>query len=96
MLGNARRRAEHIGIKFALKREDIVLPEKCPILGVTLKWGREYGMPDSYSLDRIEPSLGYVKDNIQIISFRANYLKNDGSAQEHRAIADYMDSLLNR
>ena len=36
----------------------------------------------SMSLDRIDSSKGYVKDNIQFISIAMNYLKNSMTHQE--------------
>ncbi len=90
MLGNARRRARKTGVEFDLKREDLIVPDVCPIFGVKLRWGDKVGMPWSPSLDRIDPKRGYVRGNIAIMSFRANFIKNDGSADEHLAIAAFM------
>jgi len=41
-------------------------------------------------LDRIIPALGYVKGNVDIISMRANRLKNDLSEEELSRILDYI------
>ena len=41
---------------------------------------------------RINPSLGYIKGNVQILSNRANRLKNNATASELSLIADFMDS----
>jgi hypothetical protein len=49
--------------------------------------------PNSPTLDKIDPSKGYVKGNVNVISQRASRLKSDGTAAEHRAIADYMDHM---
>jgi hypothetical protein len=46
----------------------------------------------SPSLDKINPELGYVPGNVAIISYRANRIKNNGTAEEHRLIADWMDA----
>lgn len=45
----------------------------------------------SPSIDRIVPELGYVPGNIAIISWRANDLKKDATADEMRRIADWID-----
>ena len=34
-------------------------------------------MPDSKSLDRIDPTKGYIPDNIRIVSWRANGMLNN-------------------
>lgn len=68
-------------------------PTHCPILGLELDYFAETRMEHSPSFDRIDSTKGYVKDNVIILSWRANRIKNDGSAKEHRAIAEYLDSL---
>jgi hypothetical protein len=42
------------------------------------------------SLDRVIPALGYVPGNVRVISFRANRLKQDATAEEVAAILDYI------
>ena len=44
---------------------------------------------NSPTLDKFYPSNGYVKGNIQIISWRANSLKKDGSPEEWIKIAKW-------
>src|SRR5208283_1030773 len=59
-------------------------PAFCPILGIPLvsNTGHRGTKPNSPTLDRIKPVLGYVIGNIQVISSRANTIKNDASAEE--------------
>lgn len=82
-------RAKKNNIPFDIDVEDIVIPELCPILLIPLKTRQGKGYhPDSPSLDRIVPKLGYVKGNVRVISARANLLKNDASELELTAILD--------
>jgi predicted DNA-binding protein YlxM (UPF0122 family) len=73
-------------------------PDFCPILGLKLNYD---GYDSSYeradyspSIDRIDSSKGYLIDNIQIISWRANRIKNDSTPEELKKIADYMLNLV--
>lgn len=79
-------RAKKLNIKFNLTIEDIVIPKICPVLGIEIipsSNGSKRGpRPNSPSIDRIEPSKGYVKGNIRIISNRANTLKCDATVSE--------------
>jgi hypothetical protein len=61
----------------------------CPLLEIELTYKNHEtkNMPKNYAtLDRIDPSLGYVVGNIQILSQRANTLKNDASLEELRML----------
>lgn len=62
----------------------------CPILGVEMRANRGVRRADSMTLDRVRPELGYVFGNIDIISHRANQLKNDSSPDELRAVLRYL------
>lgn len=81
MLTAARWRAKIKGLEFSLVKEDIVIPEYCPVLGLKLEKGfvRQHNSP---SLDRMDNSKGYTKDNIRVISLRANELKRDATVEE--------------
>lgn len=82
LLEKARERARRKNIAFKLKRDDIKIPDVCPVLGIQLR--KAVGMVDDNSptLDRVIPSLGYVPDNIIVVSWRANRLKSDASIDE--------------
>jgi len=93
LLYEARKRAKEFGLPCTITEEDIVIPEFCPILRVRLIRGAIDNNRDSCpSLDRIRPELGYVKGNVAVMSYRANRIKNDATADEHRRIADWMDA----
>lgn len=89
MLSRARQRAKKKGIPFDLDIDDIFIPENCPILGIPLrlnKGGRSGYFDDSPSLDRINPTYGYTKGNVRVISSRANRLKSDATIAEIEAV----------
>ena len=89
----AKQRAKKKNIPFDITSKDIYIPEFCPILGIKLNWAdKQGGNFDSPSLDKIIPSKGYVKGNIQIISKRANTIKGDASAEEIKLVFDWVVS----
>lgn len=91
LLIQAKHRAKTRGIHFNLEETDIVIPKRCPILGVKLQRLGGKRREFSPSLDRVRPSKGYVKGNIAVISWRANNLKNDESDPKiFEAIAAYL------
>lgn len=86
-------RSKKIGVPFDLKKEDVEIPSVCPVFGVPLEFnvGRGYsGTGFSPSIDRIIPKLGYVKDNIQVISKKANIMKQDATPEELRMFAKWV------
>jgi hypothetical protein len=86
----AKNRAKHKKIEFSISLSDIVLPTHCPILGIPLKVGDGGPSDNSPSLDRIDVSKGYVKGNIEVISYRANTLKNNATSKEIKLVYDYL------
>lgn len=85
--------AQRVGYKWDIDFGDIKWNTHCPILGIELDYFAENTQENSPSFDRIDTNIGYVKGNVQILSWRANRIKNNGTAEEHRKIADYLDSL---
>ncbi len=79
--------------RTSLELEDFrPLPTHCPILGIELDYAVSKSPSDnSPSLDRLDHSKGYVKGNVVLCSVRANRIKNNGSVEEHRKIADFME-----
>lgn len=94
MLLGARKRAQKLGVEFSLTLADIKIPEFCPVLGIPLKASRGRMDKNSPTLDRIDNSRGYVADNIQVISWRANALKKDATPQELYRLYIYSKGLI--
>lgn len=91
MLHNCRQTAELKEIPFALTEADIVIPAVCPVLALVLAVSEGERSDNSPSIDRVIPERGYVPGNIRIISWRANRIKSDATADELRRIARYID-----
>ena len=93
---NARGRAKKRGLPYDHNPSGLDLPDLCPVLGILLKYGerRKLPAPDSPSLDRIIPKLGYTCSNLRVISWRANVLKRDASIEEIRRVLAYMEECL--
>ncbi len=64
-------------------------PITCPILGIPLQYNRGTALDNSYSIDRVDSTLGYTIDNIEVISLRANKLKNNATMDEIFKLAEY-------
>ena len=88
-----RQEAGRLGIEFTLDFCDVIFPTHCPILGIELEYEAETAQEGSPSFCRINPKLGYTKENVRIVSWRANRIKNNGSSEELRKIADFLDIL---
>lgn len=90
----ARRNAKRRGEECELTIDDIVIPEYCPVLGIKLEPGGQGSeQNNSPSIDRIDSTKGYTKDNTWVISARANRLKNDATLDEIEMIYEAMKSL---
>jgi hypothetical protein len=82
MLTSAKNRAARKGLEFNLELSDIVIPDVCPLLEVPFQFGTKDSYDYSPSLDRIDNSKGYIKGNVQVISMKANAMKNSASPDE--------------
>lgn len=96
-LQNARSRAKRDNVPFDLTLQDLidVATDECPVFHTPFVWGasglgKGRTRPDSPTLDRILPELGYVKGNVAFLSYRANRIKDNGTMQEHYDIADWI------
>lgn len=90
MLNNAKKRASNKGLEFSLTKEDIVIPELCPILKVPFIIGTKENYDFTPTIDRIDNSKGYTVDNIQIITNKANSMKNSANFEMLHNFAEYI------
>lgn len=92
LVHGAKHRAKRLGVPFDLAYSDITVPDLCPVLGIPLRphvGGRAGYFPDSPTLDRVVPELGYVPGNVRVISARANLIKKDAKIWELEKILEY-------
>jgi len=92
MLALARQRANRKGIEFSINEMDINIPEYCPVLDIKLAHNAYILRGDSPTIDRIDPTLGYVPENCKVISWRANRIKSDATLEEIEAIIEYLEA----
>lgn len=91
MLTKAKYRAKANGLEFSITEEDIIIPDVCPVLGMPLSYNAGKGKTDSsYSLDRIDPTKGYIKGNVQVMSSLANVMKNKATEEQLILFADWV------
>jgi hypothetical protein len=97
MFNHAKRRAKQHGLDFKISLEDIKIPSICPILGIPIfpkEWDGNHGPADnSPSLDRIDNSKGYLKDNVAVISSKANHKKSDLTLDQIKNLYNYAHRL---
>lgn len=71
----ARTRSRQKGTEFTIAKEDVIIPDICPILDIPLTKGDGY-LPNSMSLDRVDNTKGYIPGNVRVISRKANLMKS--------------------
>jgi len=84
------RLANKRGWPVTITEKDIQIPKVCPVLGIPIVMGSRTVKDGSPTLDRVDTSKGYIKGNVEVISWRANRLKSDASLEEIKAIYKYM------
>jgi len=91
-LSKCKERASKKGLPFNITGEDLLdprtrtLPEFCPIFPhIRLDYSAGTDRRVWASVDKIVPELGYVKGNVCVMSFSANFWKSNGSSDAERA-----------
>ena len=96
LLNNLKASALKRGIPFELTVadiDDIGIPLRCPVFGIPIYFHRDHPRDDSISFDRVDSSRGYTRDNVIIISNRANKLKSDATLKEMEALVNFYKPL---
>jgi hypothetical protein len=97
MVINARARAKKKGYPCTITVADISWVTHCPIFGIELDYNttptgnRLHNKRDAFpTLDKRDPSLGYVPGNVFVLSHKANRLKQDATGEQLEALLTYM------
>lgn len=78
LVSSAKTRAKAQNILCTITEDDFEIPDECPYLKVPFQRGTMYAA----SLDKIHPELGYIPGNVEVISRKANLMKNNASVEE--------------
>lgn len=82
-ISTTRKRAKSKSIRHSIKYEDLLpIPSKCPLLDIPLYYTLNKVTDNTPSIDRIDNDYGYTKDNVWIISNKANRIKSNVSINE--------------
>lgn len=69
-------------------------PKVCPVFGTPFTFGNGINSRNTPSVDRFNSTRGYFKDNISIISWQANRVKNNSTLNELKQIVRWMENKL--
>ena len=90
----AKIRAKKSNVPFSITRQDLIdmfpADNLCPVLKIPFVWGTKKDKELSPSLDRLIPGLGYIKENVRFISYKANRIKNDATLEILENLIKYM------
>ena len=90
-LDDAKSRSKKKNLEFNITLEylESIYPDDslCPLLNIPLDWNAPSKHPSTPSIDRIDSSKGYIKGNVQWVSWRANRLMSDATPDELLMVA---------
>lgn len=93
IIGSAQRKGIPVGFASVAEMAAYVkhiAPTKCPVFNVPFVEGVGGFHKWAPSIDKIEITKGYVRGNIQVISFLANTMKRDATKTELRKFAEWV------
>lgn len=90
------KKANNFEHEWTVEFGELAFPAHCPVLGIELDYFAERTQENSPSFDRVDSSKGYVKGNVIVCSWRANRIKNDGTAEEHRKIYEFLSKYIDK
>tara|TARA_R100000458_G_C8270757_1_gene245506 strand:- start:1263 stop:1811 length:549 start_codon:yes stop_codon:yes gene_type:complete len=92
MLQHARNRARINSREFDITIDDISIPSHCPVLGIKLVhgWDDDESCP---TLERIDNNVGYVSNNVMVVSALANRVKSSATWQQIIQVGNFYKDL---
>ena len=94
ILSGVKSRAIKNNLPFNITQEHLmsIMVSKCPVFLIELGWCQRNKTPQQHSpsLDKIDPSKGYVVGNVQWLSYKANTMKNDASPSELKQFSEWV------
>jgi hypothetical protein len=90
LLSQCKYRARIEDKEFNLTKEELVIPEICPVFNIPLFFTPGKRTYNSFSIDRRDNSKGYTKENVRVISWKANMYKGDLTIEEVENLLRYM------
>ena len=93
LLNSAKVRANKNNLKFNITINDIIISEICPAIGIKIYKAGKEATYNSPALDKIIPSKGYVKGNVEVISHRGNNLKTSMNLKEITMLVKYLKKM---
>jgi hypothetical protein len=95
LVQQARNRAKNKNVPFDITVDDIKIVDTCPYLQIPIRQNlnAKGPSPNSPTIDRIIPELGYTKGNVQLISHKANAMKNNCSLEQLLIFAENVKKL---
>lgn len=99
VMRNAKKRADAKNVPFSVTEEYLrsIFPSdgNCPVFNTPLVWGvkSKDKNRNSPSLDRINPTLGYVEGNVIWVSLKANAIKTDATPDEILEVGRFYKNL---
>ena len=94
LINSSKQRAKNKNREHSITVEDIkaIYPTDgcCPIFGMKLEFNQAGFRENSPSIDRIDSTKGYTRDNIQIISWKANRIKGYATVEELEMLVAYL------
>lgn len=83
LLSSTRQSARLKGLEHNIEVSDLSLPILCPLLGITIDYSAGNGKTmEKPSVDRIDPSKGYIKGNVEVVSSLANTMKSKATPEQ--------------